>query len=256
MAAITNGIALDGTFRPYCGTFLIFSDYMRPSLRLAALMGVPSLFVFTHDSIYLGEDGPTHQPIEQLDALRAIPGLTVFRPADGVETRAAWAWIARHTRGPGRCSRSRARRCPRSRASARFAPEDVCARRVRGARSGGEPRGGARRERLRGVARLRRGREAARRETARGARRVAAVPRAASPRSRRRSGDELMPAGRPPVVAIEAARGESLRGLVGPRGLVYGIDRFGASAPYTDLAEFFGFTPDALARACASTSDR
>ena len=74
---------------PYCGTFLIFSDYMRPSLRLAALMGVPSLFVFTHDSIFLGEDGPTHQPIEQLDALRAIPGLAVFRPADGIETAVA-----------------------------------------------------------------------------------------------------------------------------------------------------------------------
>src|SRR5262249_24367134 len=100
MAAITNGIALDGTLRPYCGTFLIFSDYLRPSLRLAALMGLPSLFVFTHDSIYLGEDGPTHQPIEQLDALRAIPHVHVFRPADGLETAAAYAWIARHTTGP------------------------------------------------------------------------------------------------------------------------------------------------------------
>ena len=81
MAAITNGIALDGTFVPYCGTFLIFSDYMRPAIRLSALMKIRSLFVFTHDSFYVGEDGPTHQPIEQLDSLRAIPGLTVFRPA-------------------------------------------------------------------------------------------------------------------------------------------------------------------------------
>ena len=89
MGAVTNGIALDGTFRPYCGTFLIFSDYVRPSLRLAALMGVPSIFVFTHDSIYLGEDGPTHQPVEQLDALRAMPNLPVFRPADGLDPRAA-----------------------------------------------------------------------------------------------------------------------------------------------------------------------
>ena len=134
MAAITNGIALDGTLRPYCGTFLIFSDYMRPSLRLAALMGVPSLFVFTHDSIYLGEDGPTHQPIEQLDALRAIPNLHVFRPADGVETAAAL---------PG----SRARRRPD--AARAVAPEGAGAgararaphrgrraRRLRGARSG------------------------------------------------------------------------------------------------------------------------
>jgi len=94
MAAIANGIALDGTLRPYCGTFLVFSDYMRPAIRLAALMGVPTLFVFTHDSIFLGEDGPTHQPIEHLDSLRAIPGLTVWRPADGIETAMAWAAAA------------------------------------------------------------------------------------------------------------------------------------------------------------------
>jgi transketolase len=121
MAAITNGIALDATLRSYCGTFLIFSDYLRPSLRLAALMGVPSLFVFTHDSIYLGEDGPTHQPIEQLDALRAIPNVHVFRPADGLETAAAYAWIARHTTGR-RCSRCRARSCPSLAARARAPP--------------------------------------------------------------------------------------------------------------------------------------
>jgi len=107
MGAITNGIALDGTLRPYCGTFLIFSDYMRPSIRLAALMRIPSIFVFTHDSIFLGEDGPTHQPIEQLDSLRAIPGLRVFRPADGIETALAWAWIAAHRDGPALLALSR-----------------------------------------------------------------------------------------------------------------------------------------------------
>src|SRR5262249_30869972 len=88
-------------------TFLIFSDYLRPSLRLAALMGVPTVFVFTHDSIYLGEDGPTHQPIEQLDALRAIPNVHVFRPADGLETAAAYGWIARHLTGPSLLALSR-----------------------------------------------------------------------------------------------------------------------------------------------------
>jgi hypothetical protein len=91
----------------HCGTFLIFSDYMRPSLRLAALMRIPSIFVFTHDSIFLGEDGPTHQPIEQLDALRGIPNLAVWRPADGVETAMAWSWIARHTDGPSLLALSR-----------------------------------------------------------------------------------------------------------------------------------------------------
>jgi transketolase len=90
MAAILNGILLHGPTRAFAGTFLIFSDYMRPSVRLAALMKVPAVYVWTHDSIGLGEDGPTHQPIEQLSSLRAIPGLDVVRPADAHET--AWAW--------------------------------------------------------------------------------------------------------------------------------------------------------------------
>ncbi len=99
MAAAINGMALHGGLRPYGGTFLVFSDYMRPSLRLAAMMQAPSIFVFTHDSIGLGEDGPTHQPVEHLASLRAIPGLTVIRPADELETREAW-WAAIRSRGP------------------------------------------------------------------------------------------------------------------------------------------------------------
>ncbi len=96
MASISNGMALHGGLRPYTGTFLIFSDYMRPALRLAALMQVPVVFIFTHDSIGLGEDGPTHQPIEHLMALRAIPGLTVIRPADANETVEAWRVALMH----------------------------------------------------------------------------------------------------------------------------------------------------------------
>jgi transketolase len=92
MAAICNGIALHGPLRPYCGTFLVFSDYMRASVRLAAMQRLPVTYVWTHDSIGLGEDGPTHQPIEHLAALRAIPGLSVVRPADANET--VWAWRA------------------------------------------------------------------------------------------------------------------------------------------------------------------
>jgi len=90
MAAAMNGIALHGGFIPYGGTFLVFSDYSRPAIRLAALMGIRVIHVLTHDSIGLGEDGPTHQPVEHLSALRAIPGLAVFRPADAVETAEAW----------------------------------------------------------------------------------------------------------------------------------------------------------------------
>jgi transketolase len=90
MGAIVNGMALHGGVIPYGSTFLIFSDYLKPSLRVAALMGVHSLFVFTHDSIAVGEDGPTHQPVEQLVSMRAIPGFTVIRPADANETAEAW----------------------------------------------------------------------------------------------------------------------------------------------------------------------
>ncbi|WP_432935751.1 transketolase [Kribbella sp. CA-253562] len=100
MGSVLNGIALHGGTRPYGGTFLVFSDYMRPAVRLAALMKLPVTYVWTHDSIGLGEDGPTHQPIEHLAALRAIPGLDVVRPADANETAAAWATILEHTDRP------------------------------------------------------------------------------------------------------------------------------------------------------------
>lgn len=100
MGSILNGIALSGHSRPFAGTFLVFSDYMRPAVRLAALMGVPAIYVWTHDSIALGEDGPTHQPIEHLTALRAIPNLTVIRPADANETSEAWLAALRNTTGP------------------------------------------------------------------------------------------------------------------------------------------------------------
>jgi transketolase len=99
MGSIMTGLTLHG-LRPYGGTFLIFSDYMRPTIRLAAMMGLPVIYVFTHDSIGLGEDGPTHQPVEQLTSLRAIPNLVVLRPADGNETAAAWTVALNRTEGP------------------------------------------------------------------------------------------------------------------------------------------------------------
>jgi len=100
MAAIMNGISVSNILRPYGGTFLVFSDYMRPAIRIAALSGYPTIFIFTHDSIGLGEDGPTHQPIEHLPSLRTIPDLLVFRPADANETIAAWKFIMQYKDGP------------------------------------------------------------------------------------------------------------------------------------------------------------
>ncbi|MBL7074079.1 transketolase [candidate division KSB1 bacterium] len=100
MGAVLNGLALYGSWIPYGSTFLVFSDYMRPSIRLAAMMGVQVIYVFTHDSIFVGEDGPTHQPVEQLAALRAIPNLTVIRPADGLEVAIAWTYALKNRSGP------------------------------------------------------------------------------------------------------------------------------------------------------------
>ena len=100
MAAVMNGLALHGGLRPFGSTFLVFADYLRPALRLSALMGLPVIYVFTHDSVHVGEDGPTHQPIEHVESLRVIPGLTVLRPADGAETALAWQLAAENMTGP------------------------------------------------------------------------------------------------------------------------------------------------------------
>jgi transketolase len=100
MGGVLSGLALHGGVRPYGGTFLVFADYMRPAIRLAALMKLPVIYIFTHDSIAVGEDGPTHQPVEHLASLRAIPGLTVIRPADATETVAAWRLALQKTDGP------------------------------------------------------------------------------------------------------------------------------------------------------------
>ena len=243
MGAITNGIALDGTLRPYCGTFLIFSDYMRPAIRLAALMKIPSIFVFTHDSIYLGEDGPTHQPIEQLDALRAIPGLPVWRPADGLETSMAWAWIAQRAEGPAMLALTRQKVKPLER-PAGFRPEDVWRGGYVVRDPGPDPK----------VVLVATGSEvglacdAAEKLAADSMpARVVSLPCLElfleQPAEARRA---VIPDDGTPVVAVETGCGESLRRLTGSRGLVYGISRFGASAPYADLAEYFGFTPDQL----------
>ncbi|MBW2666569.1 MAG: transketolase [Deltaproteobacteria bacterium] len=244
MGAISNGIALDGTLRPYCGTFLIFSDYMRPSIRLAALMGLPTLFVFTHDSIFLGEDGPTHQPIEQVDSLRAIPGLTLWRPADGVETAMAWAWAAEHRDGPTVFSLTRQTVKALDRSSD-FTLDDV----LRGGYAVKDPGDNAQVVLVATGSEVALACEAEEKLRAEGiGARVVSLPCLevflAQPEAYRRS---LLGDGSTPVVAVEAGVGESLRRLVGTLGIVYGIDRFGASAPAADLAEEFGFTPDQLA---------
>jgi len=207
-------------------------------------MRVPSIFVFTHDSIFLGEDGPTHQPIEQLDSLRAIPGMRVFRPADGIETALAWAWIAEHREGPALLALSRQTVKALER-PADFERESVW----RGAYVVEAPEGSA------DVVLVATGSEVSlcvdTAATLRGdgiAARVVSLPCLELFREQgadyRRS---VIPDDGTPVVAVEAARGESLWRVIGANGLIYGIDRFGASAPAADLAREYGFTAEQLA---------
>jgi transketolase len=206
-------------------------------------MGLRVIYVFTHDSIFLGEDGPTHQPIEHLDALRAIPGLTLFRPADGVETAMAWAWALERARGPVALALTR-QELPSLVRPAGFAPADVW----RGGYAVVQPAGTPDVVLLATGSEVSLAVDAAAKLAAEGiAARVVSLPClerwAEQPEDWRR---ELVPDDTP-VVAVEAARGESFRRWIGPRGLVVGIDRFGASAPIGALAEHFGFTPDRLA---------
>jgi transketolase len=240
MAAIVNGMALYGAWRAYGATFLIFSDYMRPSLRLSALMNIPSIFVFTHDSIFLGEDGPTHQPVEHLWSLRAIPNMNVFRPADGVETAMAWAWAAGEAEGPTSLVFTRQKLDPIRRTDA-FDPKTVW----RGAyvldgfsdgditivATGSEvPLAIKAAEHLRG--------------SGTAVRVVSAPCLELFNRQPVDYQNEVLGTDRRRVVAIEAGRSFGWYRYVDREGLVIGIDRFGASAPDKVLAEKFGFTPE------------
>lgn len=245
MGAVMNGMALHGGIIPYGGTFLIFSDYMRPSIRLAALMGLHVIYVFTHDSIGLGEDGPTHQPIETLAALRAIPNLVVIRPADAPETAEAWRVAMQHA-GPVALSLTR-QKVPTLKREPAVPPSEL----RRGAYVLSDCEG------VPDLILMASGSEvalalAAKRELGNGlATRVVSVPSHElfedQPSSYR---DEVLP---PPVtarVAIEAAHPMPWYRWVGTKGEIIGIDRFGASAPADRLFVEFGFTPENVI-ACA-----
>jgi transketolase len=249
MGSIMNGMALHGGIIPYGGTFLIFSDYMRPPIRLAAIMHRHVIYVFTHDSIGLGEDGPTHQPIEQLAALRAIPNLTVIRPADATETVEAWRTAMTHTTGPVALVLTRQKLGFIDR-SVYASAEGV----ARGAYVLADAEGAAPAVVLMSsgseVALCMKARE---RLAADGiAARVVSVPslelfwkQDAAYRS------EVLPAG-VPRVAIEAAHPMPWYRLVGESGAVLGLERFGASAPYQRIYEELGLTVDKLVETARS----
>jgi transketolase len=245
MGAIVNGMALHGAFLPYGATFLIFSDYMRPAIRLAALTGLRAVFVFTHDSVFLGEDGPTHQPIEQLASLRLIPNLEVWRPADGPETAAAWAAALRRRQGPSALVLTRQKLHPLARAGG-LDPEAI----LRGGyvlQEAAGPRAHA--TLIASGSETPLAQDAAAILATRGIpARVVSMPCVerfqSQPEAYRRS---VLPE-RARFVVIEAAQTDLWCALVGSDALRLGLNRFGASAPAEVIAEKLGFTPEAVAR--------
>jgi len=245
MGAILNGLTLHGGVITYGGTFLVFSDYMRPAIRLAAMMELPVIYVFTHDSIGIGEDGPTHQPIEHLAALRAIPGLTVIRPADANETVEAWRVALTHRDGPVALALTRQKLPTLDRA--RLASADGLARGayILAEAENGQPE----------VIIIATGSEvhvalAAQELLAqRGvAARVVNMPSwelfERQPRDYRHA---VLPPAITARLAVEAGVAQGWHRYVGPAGDVVSIERFGASAPYKVLWEKFGFTAENVA---------
>lgn len=243
MASIMNGMSRHGGVRPYGGTFLIFSDYMRPSIRLASFMHQPVLFIYTHDSIGLGEDGPTHQPIEQLSSLRAIPGLTVLRPADANETAVAWKVAIEHTHGPVALVLTRQKLALIDRSKYGSADGVSKGAYVLADAAGGAPK----------VVLMSSGSEVAialkahdQLAAAGIASRVVSMPSmelfAAQDDAYRAS---VLPAG-VPRVAIEAGAPMSWDRWVAGNGEVIGLTRFGASAPYEKIYQGLGLTPERM----------
>jgi transketolase len=248
MGAIMNGITLHGGTRVYGGTFLVFSDYMRGAVRLAALMKLPVTYVWTHDSIGLGEDGPTHQPIEHLSALRAIPGLDVVRPADANETAVVWGQVLRNTDRPAALALTRQ--------NVPTLDPEVTKGAVKGGyvladASDGQPR----------VLLLATGSEV---QIALAARdlleaegtptRVVSMPCLewfeAQDQAYR---DTVLPPVVRARVTVEAGISQSWWKYLGDAGEPLSLEHFGASAPYSTLYEQFGLTADrAVAAAHAS----
>ena len=236
MGSIVNGMVLYGGFRAYGGTFLVFSDYMRPPIRLAALMQVPSIFVFTHDSFFLGEDGPTHQPIEHLWSLRLIPHVTLFRPADGVETAMAWAYALMEAKEPTLLALTR-QNVPILTRPADFQIRDVW--------KGGYVIADAENPVATLIAtgsEVGLALEAQKLLAGQGiAVRVVSMPSVELFLRQPEEYRNRVLVGR--LAAIEAGRTDGWYRLIGRDGLAIGLEDFGASAPAGVLAEKFGFTP-------------
>ncbi|MFZ8757564.1 transketolase [Microbacterium sp. HMH0099] len=251
MGAILNGIVLHGPTRPFGGTFLIFSDYMRPPVRLAALMNIPTIFVWTHDSVALGEDGPTHQPIEQLATLRAIPNFAVVRPADANETSVVWLEMLRRTAGPAGIALTRQNIPVFARGDGEASGDEFAS--AAGAAKGayvlaeaanGEP----------DVILIATGSEVQlaveARETLAGegvhARVVSAPSLEWFAEQDEAYRESVLPAAVKARVSVEAGSALSWQRIVGDAGRSVSIEHFGASADYKTLFQKFGITAEAV----------
>jgi transketolase len=258
MAAILNGIVLHGNTRPFGGTFLIFSDYMRPAVRLAALMKAPSIFVWTHDSVALGEDGPTHQPIEQLSTLRAIPGLSVVRPGDANEVAWAWKTMLERREGPAGIALTRQNIPVFARGDGDASGDTFASAKnvAKGAYVLAEAANGTP-----DVIIIATGSEvqlavnAREQLKAEGVHaRVVSAPslewfEEQSPEYR----ESVIPASVTARVSVEAGIAMSWRGYIGDRGRSVSIEHFGASADYKTLFREFGITTEAVVTAAKET---
>ncbi|HHN63764.1 MAG TPA: transketolase, partial [Nitrospirae bacterium] len=245
MAAALNGMALNGGVIPYGGTFLVFSDYMRPAIRLAAMMHQHVIYIFTHDSIGLGEDGPTHQPVEQLSSLRVIPDFTEIRPADANETREAWKIALQHTRGPVALVLTRQKVPVIDRR--RYSSE-------RGIHRGGyiiaDSEGTPDLILLASGSEVHLALEAYERLKGRGIK-VRVVNMASFRLFEEQSArykKKVLPPETRKRLAVEAGASLCWHRYVGLDGEVIGVDRFGASAPYKTVFEKFGFTVENIVR--------
>lgn len=245
MGAILNGITLSGHSRVFGGTFLVFSDYMRPSVRLAALMGVPAIYVWTHDSVALGEDGPTHQPIEHLTALRAIPQLDVVRPADANETAAAWLEILKRKKNPAGIVLTRQNLPVADRS--KFAPAALVSK-------GGyvlSPANNPQAVIIATGSEVQFALEAQQQLAASGtAVSVVSMPCVEWFKEQPKSYQEqVLPPSVKARVSVEAGLTMGWREFVGDQGVSVGIDHYGASADYQTLYREFGITTEAVVAA-------
>ena len=240
MAAATNGIALHGGLLPFCATFFNFLDYLKPSLRLAALNLIREVFVFTHDSVFLGEDGPTHQPIEQLAMLRAIPNVIDIRPADALETLEAWKFAIQPATGPSVIVLSRQKLPFLGKRDAAVS---------KGAYVLSEPAGGADMILIATGSEVTLAMDAAKLLTAKGTKvRVVSMPSwHLFEKQDEAYKESVLPKAIKARMSIEAGTTMGWSKYVGDNGIAYGLDHFGTSAPAPEIAKEYGFTPEHIA---------